>query len=102
MNPTAWVISRQVGHTTAATVALDVRCATLQSDTFLGLVTCKNAYGLNDMFCLQTTQSRLLMYFKVMTMTVMVILNSCSLKENQDDRYNQNCARIRQRAMGRR
>jgi hypothetical protein len=29
------------------------------------------------------------MCYNVMTMTVMVILNSCSLKENQDDRYDQ-------------
>jgi hypothetical protein len=30
------------------------------------------------------------MYYKVMTMTVMAILNSCSsLKEKQDDRYDQ-------------
>jgi hypothetical protein len=32
---------------------------------------------------------RLLMYYNVMTMTVMVILNSCSLKEKQNDRYDQ-------------
>jgi hypothetical protein len=32
---------------------------------------------------------RLLMYYDAMTMTIMVILNSCSLKENQDDRYDQ-------------
>jgi hypothetical protein len=32
----------------------------------------------------------LLMYYNVMTMTVMVILNSVSsLKEKQDDRYDQ-------------
>jgi hypothetical protein len=31
---------------------------------------------------------RLLMYYNIMTMTIMVILNSCSsLKEKQDDRY---------------
>jgi hypothetical protein len=42
------------------------------------------------MFCLQTTQRRLLMYYNVMTMTVMVILNaSSSLKEKQDNRYDQ-------------
>jgi hypothetical protein len=30
---------------------------------------------------------RLLMYYNVMTMTVMVILSSCSVKEKQDARY---------------
>jgi hypothetical protein len=29
------------------------------------------------------------MYYNVMPMTVMVLLNSCALKENQDDRYDQ-------------
>jgi hypothetical protein len=32
---------------------------------------------------------RLLMYLDVLTMTVMVILNCCSLKEKQDDRCDQ-------------
>jgi hypothetical protein len=33
---------------------------------------------------------RLLMYYNLMAMTVMVILNACSsLKEKQDDRYDQ-------------
>jgi hypothetical protein len=42
------------------------------------------------------------MYYNVTTMTVMVILNSCSLKEKQDDRYDQKLVWIRQRAMRRR
>jgi hypothetical protein len=49
-----------------------------------------NAEGLNDMFCFQSTK-RLLTYYNVMTMTAMLILNnSSSLKEKQDDRYDKN------------
>jgi hypothetical protein len=41
------------------------------------------------MFCSDNTK-RLLMYYNVLTMTVMVILISfSSLKEKQDDRYDQ-------------
>jgi hypothetical protein len=49
LNPTARVMSRQVEHTTAATVALDTGCATLQNSTYLGLVTRKKARRPNDM-----------------------------------------------------
>jgi hypothetical protein len=38
-DPTTLMISRQVGHTTAETVALVTGCATVQNNTILGLVT---------------------------------------------------------------
>jgi hypothetical protein len=41
------------------------------------------------MFLSSDNTKRLLMYYNVMTMTVMVSLNSSSLKERQDDRYDQ-------------
>jgi hypothetical protein len=43
------------------------------------------------------------MYYNVMVMTIMLFLNRFpSLKEKQDDRYDQNKVRIRQRALRRR
>jgi hypothetical protein len=49
----------------------------------------KDADGLNDMFCIQTAQIGLLMYYIVTTMTTMAILTACSLQNSIQTHLNQ-------------
>jgi hypothetical protein len=83
------VISRQVGHTTAETSPGCRLCyVTERYVPRIGYL--KERVRTSRCVLSSDNTKRLLMYYNVMTMTVMVILKFCSsLKEKQDVRYYQ-------------